>query len=110
MVDNATLHKAKQVQPWWAAPPRFAGLYVPPSCPQANPLERACGDVHAKGTRTHPRKRMGHLVQEVQPHLRVKGPWPYALAEISYTPEVTTEGAVRQAVSSSPAELSQLAA
>ena len=53
---------------------------------------------------------MGPLVQEVQPHLRVKGPWPYALAEISYTPEVTTEGAVRQAVSSSPAELSQLAA
>ena len=53
---------------------------------------------------------MGHLVQEVQPHLRVKGPWPYALAEISYTPEVTTEVAVRQAVSSRPAELSQLAA
>jgi len=49
-------------------------------------------------------------VQDVKQHLRVNGPWPYALSEIYYTPEVTTEVAALQAVSSSPAELSQLAA
>ena len=32
---------------------------------------------------------MWHLVQDVKQHLRVNGPWRYALSEIYYTPEVT---------------------
>ena len=110
VVDNAKLHKAKKVQQWLAAHPRFELLYLPTYCPQANPIERAFGDVHDKCTRNHTRKRMGHLVQDVKQHLRVNGPWPYALSEIYYTPEVTVAVAALQAASSTPAEISQLAA
>ena len=48
-----------------------------------------CGRVHDKCTRNHTRKRMWHLVQDVEQHLQVNGPWPYALSELYYTPEVT---------------------
>jgi transposase len=110
VVDNATLHKAKKVQPWLAAHPRFEVRYLPPYCPQANPIERAFGDVHDKCTRNHTRKRLWHLVQDVKQHLRVNGPWPYALSDIYYTPEVTAAVAALQAASSTPVETSQLAA
>jgi hypothetical protein len=42
--------------------PRFELLYLPTSCPRANLIERAFGDVHDKCTRNHTRKRMWHLV------------------------------------------------
>ena len=110
VADNAKLHKAEKVQKWLAAPPRFALLYLPPYCPQANPIERAFGDVHDKCTRNHTRKRMWHLVQDVKQHLQVNGPWQYALSEISYTPEVTAAVEALQAAPSALAEISQLAA
>jgi len=53
---------------------------------------------------------MWHLVQDVQQHLRVNGPWPYALSEIYYTPEVTAAVAALRAKASSLAATSQLAA
>ena len=49
---------------------------------RANPIERALGAVHDKGTRNHTRKRMWPLVQDVKQHLQVNGPWRYALSEI----------------------------
>lgn len=110
VADNAKLHKAAKVQPWLAAPPRFELLYLPTYCPRAHPIERAFGDVHDKGTRNHTRTRMRHLVQDVHQHLRVNGPWRYALSEIYYTPEVTAAVAARHAARSTPAEISQLAA
>jgi transposase len=110
VVDNAKLHKAKKVQQWLAAHPRFELLYLPTYCPRANPLERAFGDVHDQCTRNHTRKRIWHLVQDVRQHLRVNGPWRYALSAIYYTPEVTAAVAARQAAKSSLAALSQLAA
>ena len=110
VVDNAKLPKAKKVQQWLAAHPRFALLYLPTYCPEANPLERAFGEVHDKCTRTHTRKRLWHLVKDVKPHLRVNGPWRSALSELYYTPEVTAAGAVLQAASTTPTEISQLAA
>jgi transposase len=75
VADNAKLHKAKKVQQWLAAHPRFALLYLPTYCPDANPIERAFGDVHDKCTRNHTRKRIWSLVQDVKQHLRVNGPW-----------------------------------
>ena len=110
VVDNAKLHKAKKVQQWLAIHPRFELLYLPTYCPRANPIERAFGEVHDKCTRNHTRKRIWHLVQDVHQHLRVNGPWRYALSEIYYTPEVTAAVATLQAARSTPAELSQLAA
>ena len=110
VVDNAKVHKAVKVQQWLAAHPRFELLYLPTYCARANPIERASGDVHDQCTRNHTRKRIWPLVQDVKQHLRVNGPWRYALSEIYYAPEVTAAVATLQAALSPPAEISQLAA
>jgi hypothetical protein len=108
--DNAQLHKAKKVQQWLAAHPRFELLYLPTYCPAANPIERAFGDVHDNCTRNHTRKRIWHLVNDVKQHLRVNGPWRYALSDLYYTPEVTAAVEALQAAAAPPAVISQLAA
>jgi transposase len=110
VADNAKLHKAKRVQQWLVAHPRFALLYLPTYCPAANPIERAFGDVHDKCTRNHTRKRMWHLVQDVKQHLHVNGPWPYALSDLYYTPEVTAAVTALRAAQTAPAVITQLAA
>ena len=110
VADNAKLHKAKKVQQWLAAHPRFELLYLPTYCPRANPIERAFGDVHDKCTRNHTRKRIWSLVQDVKQHLQGNGPWRYALSEVYYTPEVTAEVAMLRAAQTAPTVISQLAA
>ena len=110
VVDNAKLHQAKKVQQWLAAHPRFELLDLPTYCPRANPIERAFGDVHDKCTRNHTRKRIWHLVQDVQRHLRINGPWRYALSEIYYTPEVTTAVAALRTAQAALAVIPRLAA
>jgi hypothetical protein len=110
VADNAKIHHAQKVQQWLAAHPRFEMLYFPTSCPRANPIERAFGDGHDKCTRNHTRKRLWHLVQDVPQHLRVNGPWRYALSELYYTSEVTEAVEALQGGDSSLAVLSQLAA
>ena len=107
---NATIPHAAQVEQGRAGQPRFALRYLPTSCPRANPIERACGDGQDKCTRTHTRRRLWHLVQDVQPHLRVNGPWRYALSESYYTPEVTAAVEALHAGDSSLAASSQRAA
>ena len=82
VADNAKIHHARAVEKWLATHPRFELLYLPTYCPRANPIERAFGDVHDKCTRNHTRKRMWHLVQDVKQHLRVNGPWRYALSDL----------------------------
>lgn len=110
VIDNAKLHKAQNVQQWLAAHPRFALLYLPTYCPQANPIERVFGDVHDKCTRNHTRKRIWRLVQDVKQHLRVNGPWRYALSELYYTPEVTAAVEALKTADTSLTALSPLAA
>jgi transposase len=110
VVDNAKIHKAAKVQHWLAAHPRFELLYLPTYCPRANPIERVFGDVHDKCTRNHTRKRIWHLVQDVHQHLRVNGPWCYALSEIYYTPEVTAAVQALRQAETAQEEISQLAA
>ena len=110
VADNAKIHHAGKVEKWLAAHPRFELLYLPTYCPRANPLERAFGDGHDKCTRNHTRKRMWHLVHDVKQHLRVNGPWRYALSELYYTPEVTAAVAALRVAYTAPAEISHLAA
>ena len=110
VADNAKIHHARAVEKWLATHPRFELLYLPTYCPRANPIERAFGDVHDKCTRNHTRKRMWHLVQDVKQHLRVNGPWRYALSDLYYTPEVTAAVEALQAADISPDAISQLAA
>jgi transposase len=110
VADNAKLHKAKRVQQWLTAHPRFELLYLPTYCPRANPIERAFGDVHDNCTRNHTRKRIWHLVQDVKQHLQVNGPWRYVLSELYYTPEVTAAVEALRAAQTTPAVITQLAA
>jgi transposase len=88
VVDNYGIHKAKAVERWLAAHPRFEMLFLPTYCPKANPIERAFGDVHDKCTRNHQRKRLEDLVWDVEQHLLTNGPWPYHLSPLYYTPKV----------------------
>ncbi len=43
--DNYRIHTATAVAAWLTAPPRFELVFLPSYCPQANPIERAFGDV-----------------------------------------------------------------
>jgi transposase len=89
VVDNYKIHKAKAVEAWMGAHPRFELVYLPTYCPKANPIERVYGDVHDKCTRNHKRKRLRDLVEDVRRHFQINGPWKYKLSEIYYSPEVT---------------------
>jgi transposase len=110
VVDNAKIHQARAVAKWLAAHPRFELLYLPTYCPQANPIERAFGDVHDKCTRNHTRKRIWHLVHDVKQHLQINGPWRYALSDIYYTPEVTAALQALRTLDSAPEVNSPLVA
>jgi putative transposase len=88
VADNYGIHKAKAVAQWLAQHPRFEVLWLPSYCPQANPIERAFGDVHDKCTRNHKRTTLGELVKDVKEHLRWNGPWRYRLSQVYYAPEV----------------------
>src|SRR5215471_14175220 len=89
VVDNYGIHKAQAVERWLAGHPRFTLLFLPTYCPQANPLERAFGDVHDKCTRNHQRHRLEELVKDVEQHLSTNGPWQYRLSHLYYALEVT---------------------
>jgi putative transposase len=89
VVDNYKIHKAKAVEDWLAAHPRFSLLFLPTYCPRANPIERAFGDVHDCCTRNHQRKRLPDLVTDVVEHLQLNGPWKYQLSNLYDEPAVT---------------------
>jgi transposase len=89
VVDNFRIHKAKTVAQWLATHPRIELLFLPTYCPKANPIERVFWEVHDKCTRNHRRKKIRQLVNDVEQHLKVNGPWPYKLSEIYYTAEVS---------------------
>lgn len=110
VADTAKIQHAGEVEKWLAAHPRFELLFLPTYCPRANPIERTFGDVHDKCTRNHTRKRMWHLVQDVEQHLQVNGPWPYTLSDIYYTAEVTAAVQVLRTAETAQEEISQLAA
>jgi DDE superfamily endonuclease len=89
VVDHDKIHQAKAVEQWLAAHPRVTLLCLPTSCPRANPIERAFGDVHDTCTRNHRRTRLPDLVADVEEHLHVNGPWHSKLSQIYYEPAVT---------------------
>jgi transposase len=89
VVDNYKIHKAKAVVEWLSRHPRFELLWLPTYCPEANPIERAFGDLHDKVTRTHTRRQLPWLVWDVKEHFRQNGPWKYKAPDIYYEPEVT---------------------
>ena len=86
--DNYRIHTAKAVGAWLAAHPRLELVFLPAYCPQANPIERAFGDVHDKCTRNHKRTGIADVVGDVVWHLKVNAPWRYRLSSIYYAPDV----------------------
>jgi transposase len=86
--DNYRIHTAKAVVEWVSLHPRFELVFLPSYCPQANPIERAFGDVHDKCTRNHKRTQISDVVSDVLWHLKANAPWRYKLSRIYYTPEV----------------------
>jgi transposase len=103
VVDNYCIHKAKAVEQWVASHPRFELLWLPTYCPRANPIERVFGDVHDKCTRNHTRKRLRDLVQDVEWHMQVNGPWQYNLSQLYQDPGITA--AVEQIASEAQARI-----
>jgi len=91
VADNYKIHQAKAVGAWLAQHPRVEILWLPSYCPKANPIERACGDVHDKCTRNHTPKQLHWLIWDVKQHLAHNGPWEYKLPELDYEPEVEAE-------------------
>jgi transposase len=89
VLDNYGIHKAKVVRQWLAAHPRIRLLFVPTYCPKSNPIERLFWEVHDKCTRNHRRRKIEQVVEDVERHMQVNGPWPYKLSAIYYTAEVT---------------------
>jgi hypothetical protein len=89
VVDNFGIHKAKGVRQWLSQHPRIRLLFLPTYCPKANPIERVFWEVHDKCTRNHRRTKIEQVVEDVEKHLQVNGPWPYKLSAIYYTAEVT---------------------
>jgi len=81
---------------WLAAHPRFELVWLLSYCPQANPIERAFGDVHDKCTRNHKRTKLADLVSDVMWHSKANAAWRYKLSKIYYTPEVDAVVAERQ--------------
>ena len=88
VADNYRIHKAQAVVEWLAHHPRFEIVWLPGYCPEANPIERAFGDVHDKCTRNHKRTKIADPVGDVVWHLKRNGPWRYKLSSIYYEPEV----------------------
>jgi transposase len=91
VLDNYKIHKAKAVDRWLEQHPRFHVRWLPTYCPQANPIERAFGDVHDKCTRNHMRQSLRWLLWDVKQHFKKNGPWTYKVPDIYYEPEVETE-------------------
>ncbi len=89
VVDHYGSHKAKAVERWLAAHPRFELLFLPTYCPKANPLARAFGDVHEQCTRNHQRTRLEELLWDIEQPVLTNGPWHYHLSQLYYTPDVT---------------------
>jgi hypothetical protein len=89
VVDHETIHQAKAVEPGLVAHPRVRLLFLPTYGPRANPIARACGDVHDGCTRNHRRLRFPDLIAAVEDHWQVNGPWQYKRSDLYDEPAVT---------------------
>jgi hypothetical protein len=89
VVNNDKIHKAKAFEQWLVAHLRVTLLFLPTSCPRANPTERAFDDIHDCCTRNHWCQRLPELVADVKEHIEGNGPWKYQLSQLHYEPAVT---------------------
>lgn len=66
VLDNYVIHKSRQVQAWMRdRGGRILLHFLPPYCPNENPIERVWLDLHANVTRNHTRRSLGWLLHDV---------------------------------------------
>lgn len=75
--DNYSVHSSNRTQ---AAVAQYEGRivihFLPPYCPQGNPIERLWGDLHDNVTRNHRCKTIEHLMDCVRRYLGDASPFP----------------------------------
>lgn len=81
VVDNYGIHKTRRVRELLAGPlaGRIELHFLPPYCPDSNPIERLWRDLHAAVTRNHRRGSLAELQKDVERFLRGNTPWPSRL-------------------------------
>ena len=72
ILDNYGIHKTRQVELSLTTEQgqRLRLHFLPPYCPDDNPIERTWQDLHANVTRNHTRPTMSALMQRVRQYLR----------------------------------------
>lgn len=72
ILDNYTIHSTRQVQLSLQSPEgqRIQLHFLPPYCPDHNPIERTWQDLHANVTRNHRCADMQELMSNVRSYLR----------------------------------------
>ena len=69
IVDNYSIHSSRQTQLALANLPRLRLHFLPPYCPDLNPIERVWLDLHAEVTRNHRCPTIDELMSEVHDYL-----------------------------------------
>lgn len=72
IVDNYSIHSSRQTQLALAGLPRLRLHFLPPYCPELNPIERVWLDLHAAVTRNHRCATIDDLLSEVHDYLRYR--------------------------------------
>lgn len=72
IVDNYSIHSSRQTRLALAGLPRVRLHFLPPYCPQLNPIERVWLDLHAEVTRNHRCTAIAELMREVHDYLRYR--------------------------------------
>jgi transposase len=70
IVDNYSIHSSRQTQLALASLARVRLHFLPPYCPELNPIERVWLDLHAEVTRNHRCATIDELMIEVHDYLR----------------------------------------
>jgi transposase len=73
VLDNFGIHKGRQVKAWLRDRGARVRLhFLPPYCPNENPIERVWLDLHANVTRNHVRRNLTWLLHDVRRWIRTR--------------------------------------
>ena len=77
IVDNYSIHASRVTRQALAEyNGRIELHFLPPFCPEENPIERLWRDVHANVTRNHRCGDITELMREVHRYLKAADPYP----------------------------------
>lgn len=72
IVDNYSVHSSRQTRLTLASLPHVRLHFLPPYCPELNPIERVWLDLHAEVTRNHRCAGIDKLMHEVHDYLKYR--------------------------------------